>query len=202
MPTLNTWKWSVSVLVCCVVVGPSPLISSILDSPAVAAQANHRAVAFRNVRIFDGVAATPRSKVVIQDGKIQAVGSGATIPGGAEVIESEGLTLLPGLIDSHTHSYGDALKTAIVFGVTTELDMFTDYHMAAAIRKQQSEGKTPNMADLFSAGTLVTAPHGHGTEYGIPIPTISSPDEAQAFVDARIAEGSDYIKIIYDDGKT
>ena len=24
--------------------------------------------------------------------------------------------------------------------------------------------------------------------------------EAQAFVDARIAEGSDYIKIVYDDG--
>jgi len=35
----------------------------------------------------------------------------------------------------------------------------------------------------------------------LAIPTITSPDEAQAFVDARIAEGSDYIKIIYDDGK-
>src|SRR5262249_26264434 len=88
------------------------------------------------------------------------------------------------------------------FGVTTELDMFTDYHMAAAIRKQQAEGKAPTTADLFSAGTLVTAPRGHGTEYGIPIPTISAPEEAEAFVDARLAEGSDYIKTIYDDGKT
>jgi imidazolonepropionase-like amidohydrolase len=159
-------------------------------------------VAFLNVRIFDGASAIPSGNVVVQDGKIAAVGPGATIPDGAEVIGGEGLTLVPGLIDSHTHSYGDALKTAIVFGVTTELDMFTDFHMAAAIRKQQAEGKTPSMADLVSAGTLVTAPHGHGTEYGMPIPTISSPDEAQAFVDARIAEGSDYIKIIYDDGKT
>src|SRR5262249_29040223 len=88
------------------------------------------------------------------------------------------------------------------FGVTTELDMFTDYHMAAAIRKQQAEGTAQATADLLSAGTLVTAPRGHGTEYGIPIPTISAPEEAQAFVDARVAEGSDYIKIIYDDGKS
>ena len=34
------------------------------------------------------------------------------------------------------------------------------------------------------------------------IPTLASADEAPAFVDARIAEGSDYIKIIYDDGAT
>jgi imidazolonepropionase-like amidohydrolase len=124
------------------------------------------------------------------------------LPDGADVIEGNGLTLMPGLIDSHTHSYGDALRTAIVFGVTTELDMFTEYHMAAAMRKQQADGKASDRAYLFSAGTLVTAPHGHGTEYGLAIPTIGGPDEAQAFVDARIAEGSDYIKIIYDDGKT
>jgi imidazolonepropionase-like amidohydrolase len=35
---------------------------------------------------------------------------------------------------------------------------------------------------------------------GPPFPTIAAPDQAQSFVDARIAEGSDYIKIIHDDG--
>src|SRR5215469_7014899 len=166
------------------------------------AQAPSKPVAFRNVRVFDGSTMMRRGNVLIQGDRIVALGPDLSLPDGADVIEGTGLTLLPGLIDSHTHSYGDALKTAIVFGVTTELDMFTDYHMAAAIRKQQSEGKAQTTADLFSAGTLVTAPRGHGTEYGIPIPTISAPEEAQAFVDARIAEGSDYIKIIYDDGKT
>ena len=34
----------------------------------------------------------------------------------------------------------------------------------------------------------------------MPIPTLASAADAQAFVDARIAEGSDYIKIVYDDG--
>lgn len=56
------------------------------------------------------------------------------------------------------------------------------------------------LADLRSAGTLVTAPGGHGTQYGFAIPTITRPDEADAFVDARLAEGSDYIKLVYDDG--
>ncbi|MEA2465037.1 MAG: hypothetical protein QOJ98_2784, partial [Acidobacteriota bacterium] len=51
-------------------------------------------------------------------------------------------------------------------------------------------------------GTLVTAPRGHGTQFGMTIPTITTPDSAQAFVDARIAEGSDYIKIVLDDGHT
>ncbi len=46
----------------------------------------------------------------------------------------------------------------------------------------------------------MTAAGGHGTEYGIPIPTLANPDDAEAFVKARLDEGSDYIKIIIDDG--
>jgi hypothetical protein len=37
---------------------------------------------------------------------------------------------------------------------------------------------------------------------GGPIPTIAAPERAQGFVDARIDEGSDYIKIIHGDGST
>ena len=55
-------------------------------------------------------------------------------------------------------------------------------------------------ADLLSAGTLATAPGGHGTQFGMPIPTLTSAEEAEAFVNARVAEGSDYIKIIIEDG--
>jgi hypothetical protein len=86
-----------------------------------------------------------------------------------------------------------------MFGVTTELDMFNDHRMAAQLRQEQAEGKATGRADILSAGTLVTAPGGHGAKYWIKIPTITRPEEAQAFVDARISEGSDYIKIVYDD---
>ena len=186
-----------SALASCAVIAFSTLCSS-----SASAQQPSRALVIKNVRIFDGSRVIPTGTVVVEGGKIKSVGKDVAVPDGAEVIDGTGHTLLPGLIDSHTHAYGAALQQALMFGVTTELDMFTDYHMAAQLRKEQVEGKAAERADLFSAGTLVTAPGGHGTEYGIKIPTITGPDEAQAFVDARLNEGSDYIKIIYDDGKT
>ncbi len=155
----------------------------------------------RNVRIFDGTRVIAKGQVWVENGKIRAVGADVKAPASLRSIDGEGQTVLPGLIDAHTHAWGDALKEALIFGVTTELDMFTDKDYAAQVRHDQAAGKDTDMADLRSAGTLVTAPKGHGTEYGMPIPTITSPSEAQAFVDARIAEGSDYIKIIYDDGR-
>jgi imidazolonepropionase-like amidohydrolase len=157
-------------------------------------------LAIRCARLFDGETVTPRATVIVRDGSIAAVGD-IDVPAGAIEIDGRGKTLIPGLIDAHTHTFSeDHLKAAVIFGVTTELDMFTLASFAAERRSEQAAGKADGRADLFSAGTLVTAPDGHGTEYGFPIPTITSPDQADAFVAARIAEGSDYIKIVYDDG--
>src|SRR5215467_10914684 len=153
----------------------------------------------RNARVFDGSKLLGQSDVWVSDGKIKAVGKNLKMPADVKVVDASGDTLLPGLIDAHTHAWGDALKRAEIFGVTTELDMFADVKYVQQIKKEQAEGKDLDLADLRSAGTLATAPGGHGTEYGITIPTLSSPTEAQAWVDARIAEGSDYIKIVVDD---
>ncbi|HEY0875762.1 MAG TPA: amidohydrolase family protein, partial [Vicinamibacterales bacterium] len=157
--------------------------------------------AIQNVRIFDGEKVLQRGTVLVRDGKIAGVGADVEVPGDMPVVDGEGRTLLPGLIDSHVHTFGNALQRALVSGVTTVLDMFTDHTQARQWRAEQTaDGGAPGRADIFSAGTLVTAPNGHGTEFGLPIPTITSPAEAKAFVDARIAEGSDYIKIVYDEG--
>ncbi len=161
-----------------------------------------RPIAIRHAHIFDGTSSIASDTIVIQDELIVAVGDESSIPSEAQIIEASGMTLLPGLIDAHTHIIiRQALKEALVFGVTTELDMFSEYHMIADLKRQQTTEAGQELADFRSAGTLITAPGGHGTEYGIPIPTIQHPDEAQEFVDARIAEGSDYIKIIYDNGR-
>jgi imidazolonepropionase-like amidohydrolase len=158
------------------------------------------AVAVVGVRVFDGERVLPRATVVFEGGAITAVGEEVAPPAGAEVIDGAGKTLLPGLIDAHTHCWGDALERTLQFGVTTTIDMFTDQAWAAARRREQAAGEAAGRADLVSAGILVTAPGGHGTEYGLPIPTLEGPEGAQEFIDARLAEGSDFIKLVYDDG--
>ena len=153
----------------------------------------------RGARVFDGRNVLEQTDVWVEGGKIKSVGRALKVPSNVKMIDAAGDTLLPGLIDSHTHAWGDALKEAEIFGVTTELDMFTSVEFMQKTKKAQAEGKNLDQADLFSAGSLATAPGGHGTEYGVLVPTLSSPSEAQAWVDARIAEGSDYIKIVVDD---
>src|SRR5687767_14711342 len=76
---------------------------------------------FRNVRVFDGEKSLGTKDVLVENGKIAGIVKLKVI--GATVVDGTGKTLLPGLIDSHTHTWGDALKTALAFGVTTELDM-------------------------------------------------------------------------------
>ena len=93
---------------------------------ARAAEAPVKPIAITNVRIFDGTRVIPRGTVILKGRTIAAVGPKVAVPAGAEVIDGKGATLLPGLIDGHTHSWGDVLIRAAIFGVTTELDMFTD----------------------------------------------------------------------------
>ncbi len=109
----------------------------------------------------------------------------------ARVVSGQGRTLLPGLIDAHTHAWRYHELT-LLFGVTTQIDMFT----TVAMLKESKAGRHAGRADLFSAGTLVTAPGGNGTQFGVAIPTLARAEDAQAFFDARIAEGSDFIKIV------
>ncbi len=150
--------------------------------------------------LFDGSTFSRDRTVTVADGSITAVGPSDGPPRGIRTIEGAGCTLLPGLIDSHVHIEGEAsLRQSLNFGVTTVIDMFCDYREAMDLRKLVTAG-VRDIADFLTAGTLVTAPNGHGTEYGLPIPTISAPEEAEAFVDARISEGSQFIKIVYDDG--
>jgi imidazolonepropionase-like amidohydrolase len=171
------------------------LLSLLLPSTAAA-----DGFAITNARIFDGERLIPRGTVVVKDGKIESVGADVKVPAGVERIDAAGGTLLPGLIDAHTHAFLGGLDRALVFGVTTELDMGNAPAVASHLREEQARpGGVPGRADLFSAGTLATAPNGHGTQYGLPIPTLSKPEEADAWVDARVAEGSDYIKIVIED---
>ncbi|MFC5458609.1 CIA30 family protein [Massilia niabensis] len=153
----------------------------------------------RDVRVFDGKTVHERRSVLFDKGVIVDADYRGAAPNGARVVEGGGRTLLPGLIDAHTHAFRSQ-ELPVLFGVTTQVDMFTDLRLMKKAKQAMAQGGNHHHADLFSAGTLVTAPNGHGTQFGIPIPTITKPEQAQAFVDARIAEGSDFIKIVMETG--
>ncbi|AKF85106.1 hypothetical protein MFUL124B02_09405 [Myxococcus fulvus 124B02] len=62
-------------------------------------------IALRAARLFDGKRdqVLPDAVVLIEGSRIQAVGTGLSIPAGTRVVDLGDVTLLPGLIDSHSH---------------------------------------------------------------------------------------------------
>lgn len=153
----------------------------------------------RDARVFDGEQMHAKRSVLVKDDKIVDADFRGAAPAGARIVDGAGRTLLPGLIDSHVHAYRH-LELPLMFGVTTQIDMFTGVDTMRMITEKMRANANHGQADMYSAGTLVTAPGGHGTEYGMAIPTLTRPEDAQAFVDARIAEGSYFIKIVMEAG--
>ncbi len=170
-------------------------------APATAAGTTTMAGAFaiHDVRIFDGVDVIERGTVVVRDGRIEAAGAGVAVPDGVEVIDGKGRTLLPGLIDAHVHAWGSAQQDMLRFGVTTGLDMHGLSDRLPALRAQRESVAPTAQADLWAAGTAITAPGGHGTQYGFPVPTVDADTDIPAFIAARVAEGDDFIKLIVED---
>ena len=144
----------------------------------------------RDVQLFDGERFQGRRSVHVRAGRVVAVAQALPATEGVEVVEGAGRTLMPGLVDAHVHTWGSARRDALRFGVTTMLDMFSDPRALASARNQRESLEATDQADLWSAGTLATADGGHGTQYGLAIPTLAGPDEAGAWVDARLADGS------------
>ena len=156
--------------------------------------------AVRRVRVFDGERLTGDDTVLVERGRIVSVGRGLSVPQGTAVVDGRGGVLLPGLIDSHVHVSSVFGSDALQFGVTTVLDMFCDAHLLASFRAPRVGLARVSGADVWSAGTLATVPGGHGTQFHLAIPTVADSTDLDRFVADRIREGSDFIKVIIEDG--
>jgi len=185
----------------------SLVIAAVVSSVCVAGDAPTlpgNSFAVRGVRVFDGDTILEHQNVVVTDGRISAVGPDAAIADGLPVIEGAQKTLLPGLIDSHVHVFPGAQADALRFGVTTELDMFDVSREFKKWRAQRDSLMRTNEADTWGAGIGATVQGGAPlqmvpTEMAKTIPTIASVAEAKPFIDARVGEGSDYIKLFIED---
>jgi len=184
------------------------LLLFVCETSLLPAQSGDGPFVVRNVRVFDGETVAERRTVVISQGRIAAVGGSTTaVPPGAQEITGDGRTLLPGLMDAHIHlpafpitSMADALQQTLAFGVTTSVVMGAAPSQFVARIKGLEDTDPLDLASILSAGIYATAPGGHPTQMGgPPFPTLTAPSEADAFVAARVAEGSDFLKIIVDD---
>ena len=163
--------------------------------------------ALKNVHIFDGEKIVDEKLILIERERILSVGG--EIPAGATIIDAHNATLMPGLIDSHVHTDIDGLHDALLFGVTTELEMNGKW----SSNQRKKIAKRHDIADLRSPGMGVTPPGGHPSQYMkssnnlliklfFRYPFVSTPDEAIRFVNKQVTNGADYIKIFIEDGSS
>jgi imidazolonepropionase-like amidohydrolase len=100
--------------------------------------------------------------------------------------------LLPGLIDAHIHLHGPETLDALArWGVTTGLDMACWPHELVTSLRQVT-----GAADFRTAGLPAIGPAGnHARLPGMPAEAIIlTAEDARRHVEARVAEGADYIK--------
>jgi len=159
----------------------------------MSARTMNAATAITNVRVFDGTQLGEPSTVVLEDSLI----SGRAAPDGADIIDGAGGTLLPGFIDTHVHVSDQAhLQALASWGVTTVLDMGAPKFEATMALKDR-----PGLPALKTAGRPASGPGSMFIKkMGFPPSTgVSGPGDATRFIADRVAEQSDYIKIMVED---
>jgi imidazolonepropionase-like amidohydrolase len=182
-----------------------PMRSAFVGTLLCAGAACGQTTFFDNVRVFDGRRGLGVRDVLVVDGEITAVSRRVDVAGlgeGAEIIDGTGRTLMPGMIDGHTHTWqASHLETAADLGVTTTLDMFTAPQIARSLRERLAGEGGHEYADLKTSMVLLTARGGHGTQFGIEVDTVDRVEDVEPFVAEQLDEnGADYLKIILEDG--
>jgi imidazolonepropionase-like amidohydrolase len=154
------------------------------------------------------------ASVVVEGDRVTAVGPNVPAPAGAKVIDLGDVTLMPGLIDAHTHityhfdrtgrfgiswdsgpeeTLGFAKENAratLLAGVTTTRDLGGDSRVVTRLRDQINRGETEGPRLVVSGDPLTSAVlRGAGEDRGERVRRV------REFVRARVAEGVDVIKI-------
>ncbi|MGH7866209.1 MAG: amidohydrolase family protein, partial [Candidatus Dormibacteraceae bacterium] len=150
--------------------------------------------------IIDGLGGSPirRGAIVLDQGSVVAVGplDEICIPKGAAIISAEGRTVLPGVIDSHTHVEDRILQTLRLFladGVTSVGNTGSGPSLVAIFHE---EGRDSAAARGFIAGPAITAPGGYPAMRGDGLARgVETIDEVTAAVDELAELGVDFIKL-------
>jgi imidazolonepropionase-like amidohydrolase len=144
--------------------------------------------------VVDGTDRPPvrDAAIVIRDGRIAAVGPRAavTVPQGLPVVPADGLTIIPGLWDMHTHA--TQVEWAPVYlgaGVTTVRDMGNEFEFITALRRAVSSGRALGPR-LLAAGLI---DGGGANAFGVY--DAATPDEGRQWVRTYHDAGFEQIKV-------
>ena len=169
-------------------------------------------------RLFDstGEALRQNMMIVVQDDRIQSVAAAASvsIPAGATVIDLSKATVLPGLIDCHTHLGARAdrydeiyrfkdtpfqsafaavldARTTLQAGFTTVRDVGSEPFLAVDLRNSINEGFIPGPRVVASGpGISITGGHGDLNNFSPQTRVSMFPEER----DFGIADGPDQVR--------
>lgn len=171
------------------------LTQSLREVNKVAQPAATSVIAIVGASLIDGRGGPviPDSVVVVRGDEIVAVGKQGEvkIPSGAEVIDAKGLTLLPGLIDSHFHIDGDDPLPALYLshGVTSLRDPGQWIEAYDAARKASAP-----VPRLFLCGPhLDSPPPAYPTDSYL----VRDSEETRQAVNHFVDDGASAIKVYF-----
>jgi imidazolonepropionase-like amidohydrolase len=164
-------------------------------------------LAIVDATVFDATGAMPSIETVLVDkGRISAIGAHLAVPKGYHVVDAAGEALLPGFFDLHTHwtPGGQPRNTPAIAnaylaaGVTTSNDFNASPESFEARRAWLA---TLNAPHVNLCGRLST-PGGHGADWADTETTkwVSTPASARAGVDAIVPYKPDCLGEVMTDG--
>lgn len=144
-------------------------------------------------RLVDGTGAPAVEDgiVVVEGDRIRCAGTRAECPApaGARVIDAEGGTILPGLVDLHVHARPHYLSLFLPAGVTSVRDLNNDFEMIDTLR---AAGPRPR---IFASGPLLDGEGSVIARMGGRVLPAATPEEARASVDTLVARGASVVKL-------
>jgi len=151
---------------------------------------------FENVHLFDGHKDMGRVHIGINNDTIAAITS--EIISGDSIINGAGKFIVPGLVNAHVHaSELEHLQQGYEHGILTLLNMHTGLEDRESDWKEMTRDSV-GFSSLYGAGNAATVPNGHPTQFSPGMETINDSVSIKMWVDNRIQNGVDYIKVIHE----